>query len=320
MKFHLYIYIFCFLIILGCVEKNKNPSDFHIYGELDTADVSIGDIISFEIWAKGIGSRKIEFPPLIIDDDNIIITERNNLANEFKDDIGIEFQLTFWDTGNFEIPPYSFPVLNEAGKELIYSIQPDPSQVRVHSLLSESQMTLRDLKPPVPIPLMVPWKTILSVLGIIFSFLGLLWIWRKRIHDQPKKLDIQIPNRLPYEIAMDKLEILKNENPSDSETFKKYYEELSYLVREYIENQYFLRAMEMTTTEIEKTKFYFPISDEKLDKIILILKRADLTKFAKFVPSISSYNEDLLVVDEFLKLTRLSWITKNNGVKPMEVV
>ena len=113
-------------------------------------------------------------------------------------------------------------------------------------------------------------------------------MWRKRIHDENKKIEIAIPNRPPFEIAMDKLDTLSNENPSNAVALKKYYEDLSYLVREYVENQYFLRAIEMTTSEIEEAKFVIPVSNKKLDEVISILKRADLAKFAKFAPSISS--------------------------------
>ena len=221
MKIHLRLILLNYLIIIGCSEENKKTSDFYIYGELDTTDVVIGDVMSFQVWAKGAGDRKIEFPPLIIDDNNISISEGKILENEFKDDRGVEFQLTFWDTGDFQIPIYNIGILTEEGKELVYPIQLDPSQIKVHSLLTEAQPKLRDLKPPVPIPTIIPWRNILSILGILFSIIGLVWMWSKRIHDENKKIEIAIPNRPPFEIAMDKLETLSNENPSNAVALKK---------------------------------------------------------------------------------------------------
>ena len=106
MKIHLRLILLNYLIIIGCSEENKKTSDFYIYGELDTTDVVIGDVMSFQVWARGSGDRKIEFPPLIIENNNITISEGKILENEFKDDRGVEFQLTFWDTGNFQIPIY----------------------------------------------------------------------------------------------------------------------------------------------------------------------------------------------------------------------
>ena len=67
MKIHLRLILFNYLIIIGCSEENKKTSDFYIYGELDTTDVVIGDVMSFQVWARGSGDRKIEFPPLIIE-------------------------------------------------------------------------------------------------------------------------------------------------------------------------------------------------------------------------------------------------------------
>ena len=320
MKIHLRLILFNYLIIIGCSEENKKTSDFYIYGELDTTDVVIGDVMSFQVWARGSGDRKIEFPPLIIENNNISISEGKILENEFKDDRGVEFQLTFWDTGNFQIPIYNIEILTEEGKKLVYPIQLDPSQIKVHSLLTEAQPKLKDLKPPVPIPTIIPWRNILSILGILFSLIGLVWMWSKRIHDENKKIEIVIPRRPPFEIAIEKLETLSNENPTNGTAFKKYYEDLSYLVREYVENQYFFRAIEMTTSEIEEAKFVIPVSNKKINEVILILKRADLAKFAKFVPSISSCKDDLRVIHEFVLSTKLSWVANKNGVKPMEVI
>ena len=256
-----------------------------------------------------------------MDNANISVGEGQYLTGENEGDKGIEFQLTFWDTGAYDIPPYVVQILTEDGKEVDYAIPTDPVTVTVHSLISEAQPTLRDIKPPVPIPTIVPWKIILSLLGIGLSMAILFWMWRKRVkEEQIEKEEVFIPSRPPYEIAMEKLDQLKEQTPTGPDQIKNFYAVLSYLVREYLEFQYFVRAIEMTTSEIEDARYFVPTDQEKLHNVITVLKRADLAKFARFQPDLNQSKEDLKMIEDFLKSTRLSWTTVKNGVKLMEAV
>ena len=309
------------VVLMGCGEGKIASKSFHVYSNLDTADVAIGDIARFQVWAMGAGERNIEFPRLEVDNANILVGEGQNLTGENEGDKGIEFQLTFWDTGAYDIPPYVVQILTEDGKEVDYAIPTDPVTVTVHSLISEAQPTLRDIKPPVPIPTIVPWKIILSLLGIGLSMAILFWMWRKRVKEgQVEKEEVFIPSRPPYEIAMEKLDQLKEQTPTGPDQTKNFYAVLSYLVREYLEFQYFVRAIEMTTSEIEDARYLVPTDQEKLHDVITVLKRADLAKFARFQPDLNQSKEDLKMIEDFLKSTRLSWTTVKNGVKLMEAV
>ena len=309
------------VVLMGCGEGKIASKSFHVYSNLDTADVAIGDIARFQVWAMGSGERNIEFPRLEVDNANISVGEGQNLTGENEGDKGIEFQLTFWDTGAYDIPPYVVQILTEDGKEVDYAIPTDPVTVTVHSLISEAQPTLRDIKPPVPIPTIVPWKIIFSLLGIGLSMAILFWMWRKRVkEEQVEKEEVFIPSRPPYEIAMEKLDQLKEQAPTGPDQIKNFYAVLSYLVREYLEFQYFVRAIEMTTSDIEDARYLVPTDQEKFHNVITVLKRADLAKFARFQPDLNQSKEDLKMIEDFLKSTRLSWTTVKNGVKPMEAV
>ena len=309
------------VVLMGCGEGKIASKSFHVYSNLDTSDIAIGDIARFQVWAMGAGERNIEFPRLEVDNANILVGEGQNLTGENEGDKGIEFQLTFWDTGAYDIPPYVVQILTEDGKEVDYAIPTDAVTVTVHSLISEAQPTLRDIKPPVPIPTIVPWRIILSLLGIGLSMAILFWMWRKRVkEEQLEKEEVFIPSRPPYEIAMEKLDQLKEQTPTGPDQIKNFYAVLSYLVREYLEFQYFVRAIEMTTSEIEDARYLVPTDQEKLHDVITVLKRADLAKFARFQPDLNQSKEDLKMIEDFLKFTRLSWTTVKNGVKPMEAV
>ena len=76
----------------------------------------------------------------------------------------------------------------------------------------------------------------------------------------------------------------------------------------------------MTSSEIEDARYLVPTDQEKLHNVITVLKRADLAKFARFQPDLNQSKEDLKMIEDFLKSTRLSWTTVKNGVKLMEAV
>ena len=83
-------------------------------------------------------------------------------------------------------------------------------------------------------------------------------------------------------------------------------------IEEFNEHGFLLVKNCFTTSEIEEAKFVIPVSNKKLNEVISILKRADLAKFAKFVPSISSCKEDLRVIHEFVLSSKLSWVANKN--------
>ncbi len=309
------------LILAGCSEKSDRSRAFHVYGGLDTTSVSIGDIARFQVWAMGAGERKIDFPLMEIDDSNVNVSEGTEIEGEFAGDKGIEFQITFWDTGSFVIPPYAVQVLNAEEDQVEYTIATDSVEVTVQSLISEAEPVLRDIKPPVSIPTIIPWEIIFSFLGIALSVVALIWMWRKRVQaENEDKPQIIVPSKPPYEVAMEKLDRLRNQSTCTSNEVKIYYADLSYLLREYLEHQYFVRAIEMTTSEIEDARHLIPADQEKLDLVLEMLKRSDLAKFARYRPDISDCKKDLNVIGDYLKTTRLHWTTTRNGVKPMEAV
>ena len=49
---------------------------------------------------------------------------------------------------------------------------------------------------------------------------------------------------------------------------KEYYASLSHILREYVETKYFIHTLEMTTEEIDSSRFIFPVNDNILSEWI----------------------------------------------------
>ena len=95
------------------------------------------------------------------------------------------------------------------------------------------------------------------------------------------------------EAALQKLERLEREKTWLKGNLLEYYAALSMIVREYIERQYGIPAMESTTREIGEMLKNTAFPQEKRPVLDVLLQQSDLVKFAEMVPS-SDYHVQAL--------------------------
>ena len=144
----------------------------------------------------------------------------------------------------------------------------------------------RPLKGPVPVKQVWPIKNIILFILIILTIYGITKIWKKRQKKIYKKIDYNFTIS-PKDKAIRRLEEL------DSSQFtKEFYTQLSHIFREYIERKYYIRTLEMTTEEINKSRRFFPIEDIQFNELITFLNRADNVKYALQLPRESEMNSD----------------------------
>lgn len=299
--------MFCLVLLTNCSSEKQRSSNFQVFSLVDTTKATVGDMINVQIWVKGAADRIIQFPNWNLEDENINVRKTKDLSGEYKDEYGVEFQLTLWDTGSFEIPPYSVNIMQETKDTVDYSISTDPFQIIVQSVIKEDQPNLRDIKQPVPIPIILPWREIISIVTILLLMGLLIYLWRKRVQPSPDEKTRYNINRHPYDIAIEKLEQLKSQPLFDPSDIMEFYVTLSFVVREFIENQFFIRAIEMTTSEIDLAKDLIPVDYQSATTLLDVLKRADLTKFAKYQPDSNQCSKDLEKIETFILDTRISW-------------
>lgn len=166
----------------------------------------------------------------------------------------------------------------------------------------------KGLKGPVGLP---PRLTILwwSLAGI--GLLGLIWllyrILRKHLIKETKSIAGAPPSEPAHVIAMRRLESIRAAAYLANGDFKTFYSELSECTREYLENRFQIRALEMTTEE-----FLIFVSTNrclKLEYELILkefLKASDLVKFAKHLPLLDEANLSLEIVSQFIETTKCS--------------
>ena len=185
----------------------------------------------------------------------------------------------------------AYELLTERLRFTVNSVLPDDATADLHPPLGE--LPMRDLKPG-SVGLAIT-ASALAVLCLAGGGCGYLWwIHRRRVRRQTA-----------YELASRRLERLLSQPSPVGDAIDEFFVELSDIVRHYLEDQFDLRAPELTTEE-----FLVSVSDSpdlNLDHQRLLrefLHDADLVKFSRFVPSHEDVEQAIGRTRQFLDETR----------------
>lgn len=195
-------------------------------------------------------------------------------------------QITSFDSGFYYIPAQKiqFSVGTDTSK---FEALTNPLMLQVNSVSVDTTLAFKPIKGPVKLPVtfteVLPW--LIGILGIaLLVFLVMKYFVNRssrlrNIVESPKPL---IP---PYVTAMNELEQLRHQKLWQSGRVKEYYTILADIVRVYIEHQFGVMAVEMTTDEIMKGIKPLGINSDAVSKLAQSLELSDLVKFAKAQPS-----------------------------------
>ena len=271
--------------LLFILSSFLSAQSLSIISELDTTQGYIGDIFLCTITVEGQNTESIRFPELSEINDTLSIRNQT-LIHHNGNLIGIQFELMAWDTGSFSTPNYEVDILKTDGA-LDYSIVSNPNHFTVKSLLQFSESSdFRPLKGPVPVRRIFPTKTVLLSLILMVMLGSMIWTWKQRKVAQYRKINYSLLES-PEDRAQRRLMNLKMNGLS-----KDYYADLSHISREYIETKYFIRALEMTTEEINTYRSLFPLEDIQFSIWAEFLAEADLVKYAREIPTQEKMSSD----------------------------
>ena len=245
---------------------------------------TIGEPIKYSLYVNHPDSNLIQFP--LWNFDNSI--ELRSLLTKLKNNSTIaELEIVFWDTGSIAIPELNLNILNKDSL-LLYSM---PSEEIVIDILSikEKNPDLIDIsndilpiKEPVPVNLKRSFTRLLQFILLFFILLSIILLWKKRLKTS-KIEDLQpFKTENSISIAKKKLEDLKSSDLAKKSHKKDFYIKLSFIIREYIENSFFIRTLEMTTDEFAQNRSIFPFDERLINNLIKILSMSDLVKYAKY--------------------------------------
>ncbi len=134
-----------------------------------------------------------------------------------------------------------------------------------------------------------------------------IWILARHLAKRGKSLaDLFRPEPPlpPHIVAISALEDLHNRKLWQNNMHKEYYSALSEILRTYLDGQFGVGAMEMTTDEIIEAIKSMALPQKSAMDLVSLLRDADLVKFAKALPEASENEEAYAKAYYFVEETK----------------
>jgi hypothetical protein len=270
-----------------------------VKSSIDSTKIKIGEQIIYKIEVETNVNDLVVFPegqtfmPLEMVDSYPIDTIKNN----DKYNLIKKYGLTQFDSGSYTIPRQKIIISDK-------TFLTDSLKVEVNTVVVDTlKQGLYDIKPIIEVKKAGSdwWKYLLYTLLILAIIGGLLYwfIWRKKLLTEAE----QIAMLPPYDRAKLALKKLDEANYLENEAIKDYYSELTFIIRRYLDEKVYDKALESTTDELIyrlnllKDGNQIDISKDDIRNLESILKRADLVKFAKSAPDIELAKMDRNTID-----------------------
>lgn len=253
---------------------------------MDSSYIMIGDQTDIHLVATAEAGDRVEMPSYegelqrgieVIRQSKIDTTRTKDGGVEYKRDLTI----TSFTDSLFLIERVPFVINGET----LYSEPQTLNVIQPFELDSTDAIT--DIKPIAKAPIwwwgILRWVlVVLLVLALVFGIPEIL----KRMNIKQKEYAYGTrpePERPAEEIAMEKLDIIRDEKKWQQGKTKEYHTELTDVVREYIGRRYDVHSTEKTSDEtLSEMKTAMANNKDLYRKLEKMLRLADLVKFAKW--------------------------------------
>jgi hypothetical protein len=271
---------------------------------VDSTTFRIGDVIHIRVVMRHPAGST--FRPILGDTVNgFWVLERQPMVQPNDSVTTTGFAVSSYTPGRTVFPSIEFA--SAIPGDTARTILTNPLVFTIAAVAIDTTKDIRDLKPPLSIPLTL--AEILLVVGIVLAIFAVGYFgyryWKRRKALKAAGEEGVAPARPAHVIAFEQLALLKEKKLWQQGLIKQYYSEVTEIFRRYLEDRYALQAMEETSDEILSglQKLRFP--DGMVSDAEKILRRADLVKFAKYQPALPEHEEIFTVVHDFVDKTKI---------------
>jgi hypothetical protein len=303
-----FIIPFAAIAALGFVCSPAAAQQVSARARVDSAVYLVGDRISVKVELHH--SRGLTIQPMVGDSvEGFAVLGRSGLTATTDTTSAAEFVLARYDSGDAAIPPLPFLyfVPNDTASHVALTNQ---LVITIHTVPQDTSASFRDIKPPMDIPM--SWEEIALYAGVALLVAGLGYLayrlWRRRLRKFSGEAYVP-PPRPAHQIALEALGDLKAKKLWQQGLVKEYYSELSEIFRRYFEHRYNVPSLEETTDETLAGLRAAKIGDGLLGPAEVILRRADLVKFAKYHPTVTDHEDSYRGVLSFVEKTKVVAMT-----------
>lgn len=292
MKFNIFIvYLFIASILIHAqIPVSKISTDY----------IKFGEPIVLKITVKT-GQKDTIIFPTIID----TLSEKFQVLRQKKDtlrknnSIFISDSIIFsaYEEGTFSVPPQRILVNSKEYFTPSY-------KVTVAPVVTDSVKTpLFDIKSIVQIPKNV-WDYIQPFLGYVLVLLVILVCVIIYLIRRNKKKSETYKSE-PDVLAIKRLKKLKKSDYIAKDLYKKYYSELTSIIKEYMEARWNFPATKLLSDDLlEYLKKEKWLDENEIENLSVIFKISDLAKFAKYKPTPEETKLHMEKAINFINLTK----------------
>ena len=271
-----------------------NAQNVEVEGKVDNTKVQVGKPFTLDLSLKVPYGWFVEWNDFAIDtlSEHLDIIKRGNVERTADADsnVIVKQQLTLmtFDTGQIQVPAVGLTYAKSFDDPMRMQAFTEPIDLYATTIAVDTLQPYKPIVGPIEAPIQMkevfPW--ILGVLLLALVVVGILY-WRKH---RKTKVDtdgniVRGPAIPPYDKAVDDLKRLREEKMWQSGKVKEYFSTLTDIAREYIEGQFGVNAVEMTTDDILEEVKPLRFSSETYNKLKETMEVADLVKFAKYSSS-----------------------------------
>ena len=271
-----------------------NAQNVEVEGKVDNTKVQVGKPFTLDLSLKVPYGWFVEWNDFAIDtlSEQLDIIKRGNVERTADADsnVIVKQQLTLmtFDTGQIQVPAVGLTYAKSFDDPMRMQAFTEPIDLYATTIAVDTLQPYKPIVGPIDAPIQMkevfPW--ILGVLLLALVVVGILY-WRKH---RKTKVDadgniVRGPVIPPYDKAVDDLKRLREEKMWQSGKVKEYFSTLTDIAREYIEGQFGVNAVEMTTDDILEEVKPLRFSSETYNKLKETMAVADLVKFAKYSSS-----------------------------------
>jgi hypothetical protein len=201
-----------------------------------------------------------------------------------------------YKTGNFDFPTLPFVLRDAEGKQI--EVVGPTVKIRIESVLSDKDLSLKDLKKQADIEETRRWLLWLGLSLAAVVLFSSVWWWLKR-RRSPSLLPFVRHDVDPLDLAEADLRDLIGRGLLQKGMVKQFYICLSEIVKKVLEAGYGIQTVEKTTSEIIAALSVAPGTGTAnpepaaLEPIETLLLSCDLVKFARYAPS-GAENEEVV--------------------------
>jgi hypothetical protein len=280
--------------VFGTVQSQNIPK---VNSGVISSTINIGEQINFFLNVELDSAQKIEFPEKLqiapMELLEIFPTDTQKIKNRFF--FTKRYSLIQFDSGYYNIPPQQ--VLINGFSKLSDSVKIIVKNIKVDTL----KQNLFQIKPLNIIKKNYDYLIKRIVYGILIALslillIYLVLVYQKKISERKKTVP-------PFEKAIKALKELEKRDPQIQEDYKKYYSELTEVVRRYLEEEVNIDALESTSDQLLlKLELYkkggkLDLEEVTIKNLKTVLETADLVKFARALPGSEAYKLDAKLLE-----------------------